>query len=79
MRCGRRGARAMLAAVIALFALYVWVALILPAHCGWCEPGRGGICRYFAYPLRTLILSEFVAVEFVGICLIVAGVLYYAF
>ena len=46
----------------------------MPMICGWCDPDKKGICSYFMYPLRTLVFSEFVFVEIVGVALVVGGI-----
>jgi hypothetical protein len=61
--------------VIICFSAYFSLMLCAPLLCGWCDPPSHLICPNALYPHRTLLLSEFVFVELLGVAFIVGGVL----
>jgi hypothetical protein len=69
------GGKAGFGVVLSCFVSYFFLIIVAPAMCGWCEPSASRICRVLPYPMRTLLLSQFVFVELLGLAFIVGGLL----
>jgi hypothetical protein len=69
------GALAGFALALICFLAYFFLMICAPLLCGWCDPPSHPICANTPYPLRTLLLSEFVFVELLGVAFVVGGLL----
>lgn len=49
--------------------------LVAPIICGWNGDGEVPLCKVLPAPVRVVLLSEFVFVEVVGVCLVIGGAL----
>ena len=60
---------------VSVFLFYCFMMLVAPIICGWNGDGEVPLCKVLPAPVRVVLLSEFVFVEVVGVCLVIGGAL----